>query len=57
MRMKRIAVACVALVLAVGAYTTAREAKEAVKGPALVHSVFFSVRAITSEMDTVLRKK
>jgi hypothetical protein len=33
MRMKRIAVACVALALAVGAYTTAREAKE--EGPRL----------------------
>ena len=49
MRIKRIAVVCVALALAVGAYTTAREAKEAVKGPALVHNVFFSLKDSSAE--------
>ena len=49
MRIKRIAVVCVALALAVGAYTTAREAKEAVKGPALVHNVFFSLKDTSAE--------
>ena len=49
MRMKRIAVAGIALALAVGAYTTAREAKEAVKGPALVHNVFFSLKDTSAE--------
>ena len=49
MRMKRIAVVCVVLALALGAYTTAREAKEAVKGPALVHNVFFSLKDSSAE--------
>lgn len=53
MRMKRIAVGCVVLALVVAAYAVAREArreaKEAVKGPALVHNVFFSLKDSSAE--------
>jgi len=46
--MKRIAVACAALALAVAAYSAAFEAKgeekKEAKGPALVHNVFFSLK-------------
>jgi Stress responsive A/B Barrel Domain len=53
MRTKWIVVACAALALAVAAYCTDLEArgeeKKEVKGPALVHNVFFSLKNTSAE--------